>query len=167
LPVELISSFRATLEEIREADCLLEVIDITSPGAFEQAEASEEILSRLEVTDLPVIKVFNKIDLLPEEEKKSLLDRQAQEEASPVYVSARSGEGLENLKARLRQVIFKNSQIYRLHIPKERTDLAASLVRQLMVIRKTETAEGWEYQVLAQRNKLFPYLPYLRKGEIL
>jgi len=89
------------------------------------------------------------------------------EEASPVYVSARSGEGLENLKARLRQVIFKNSQVYRLHIPKEQTDLAASLVRQLMVIRKTETAEGWEYQVLAQRNKMFPFLPYLRKGEIL
>jgi len=167
LPVELISSFRATLEEIREADCLLEVIDITSPGALEQAEAAEEILSRLEVTGIPLIKVFNKIDLLPEEEKKSLLERQPQEEASPVYVSARSGEGLENLKARLRQVIFKNSQIYRLHIPKERMDLTASLVRQLLVIRKTETAEGWEYQVLTQRNKLFPYLPYLRKGEIL
>jgi len=167
LPVELISSFRATLEEIREADCLLEVIDITSPGALEQAEAAEEILSRLEVTGIPLIKVFNKIDLLPEEEKKSLLERQPQEEASPVYVSARSGEGLENLKARLRQVIFKNSQIYHLHIPKERMDLTASLVRQLLVIRKTETAEGWEYQVLTQRNKLFPYLPYLRKGEIL
>jgi hypothetical protein len=36
-----------------------------------------------------------------------------------------------------------------------------------MVIRKTETAEGWEYQVLAQKNNLFSYLPYLRKGESL
>ena len=167
LPVELISSFRATLEEIREADCLLHVIDITSPEAFEQAEAAEEILSELEITGLPVIKVFNKIDLLPEREKKSLLERQPKEEASAIYISARSGEGLGHLKALLRQVIFKNFKIYWLHIPKDRTEMAGSLARQVMVIRKTETAEGWEYQVLAQKDNLFPYLPYLRKGESL
>jgi GTP-binding protein HflX len=167
LPVELVSSFRATLQEIKEADCLLQIIDITSPEAFEQAQAVEEILAELEIAGLPVIKVFNKIDLLPATEKKLLLSRQSKDESSPVYISARTGEGLDSLKDRLRQVIYKNFKIYRLYIPKDKAAMAGSLVRQVMVIRKTETAEGWEYQVLAQRNNLFSYLPYLRKGESL
>ncbi|MDD8020716.1 MAG: GTPase HflX [Acidobacteriota bacterium] len=167
LPVELISAFRATLEEIKEADCLLQVIDITSPEAGEQAKAVDEILSGLEIRELPVIKVFNKIDLLPEKEKRTLLQRQQKEKSSPVYVSARSGEGLESLKARLRQVIFKNFKSCWLHIPRDKAEAASSLARQVMVIRKTETADGWEYQVMAQKKSLFPYLPYVLRGESL
>jgi len=162
-----VSSFRATLQEIRDADCLLQIIDVTSPEAFEQAEAVEEILAELEITGLPVIKVFNKIDLLPATEKNLLLSHQSKDESSPVYTSARTGEGLDSLKDRLRQVIYKNFKIYRLYIPKDKAAMAGSLIRQVMVIRKTETAEGWEYQVLAQKNNLFSYLPYLRKGESL
>ncbi len=65
LPVELVTSFRATLEEIREADVLLHVIDLSSPRAGEQAPSVDDILADIGASDVPVIRVFNKIDLLP------------------------------------------------------------------------------------------------------
>lgn len=167
LPVELVSAFRATLEEIREADCLIHVIDITSAEAREQAEAVEKILEDLEITNLPVIKVFNKIDLLPEEEKKELLYYNRPDGNWPVYLSALTGEGIEVLKERIRQVLFKNYQSFRLLIPRTRAELIKALARKAIILRKTEIAEGWEYQVMAERNNLSPYLPYLQKGESL
>ncbi|MBC7362813.1 MAG: GTPase HflX [Candidatus Aminicenantes bacterium] len=167
LPVELVSAFRATLEEIREADCLLHVVDITSTEALEQAKAVEKILDDLEIIDLPVVKVFNKIDLLPEEEKEELLRRNKPEGYLPIYLSALTGEGVEVLKERLRRILFKNFQSFRLRIPRARAELVNSLARQAIILRKTEIAEGWEYQVMAERNNLFPYLPYLQKGESL
>lgn len=165
LPVELISAFRATLEEIREADCLLHVVDATSPEALDQAAAVERILEDLEISGLPVIKIFNKIDLLPENEKKELLAANRESGNSTLYVSALSGEGLEQLKARLRRLLFENYETFRLRIPRARAELASSLARQAIIITRTETDEGWEYQVAADRSRVFPYLPYLQKGE--
>lgn len=167
LPVELVSAFRATLEEIREADCLLHVVDVTSAEALEQAEAVEKILEDLEILGLPVIKVFNKIDLLSEEEKNELLRGNKPESSSPFYLSAKTGEGVEVLKKRLRSTLFKNFQSFRLRIPRARVELINSLARQVIIIKKTEIGEGWEYQVMAERDNLFPYLPYLEKGERL
>ncbi|MGB9905945.1 MAG: GTPase HflX [Candidatus Saccharicenans sp.] len=165
LPVELISAFRATLEEIREADCLLHVVDVTSGEALEQAAAVEKILEDLEISGLPVVKVFNKIDLLPEGEKNELLLRNSDSGHSPLYLSALSGEGLDRLKGRLRRLLFDNFETFRLRIPRTRAELASSLARQAIIITRTETDEGWEYQVAADRSRVFPYLPYLQKGE--
>lgn len=165
LPVELISAFRATLEEIREADCLLHVVDVTSSEALEQAAAVEKILEDLEISSLPVVKVFNKIDLLSEGEKNELLLRNRDSGHSPLYVSALSGEGLDRLKGRLRSLLFENFETFRLRIPRTRAELASSLARQAIIITRTETDEGWEYQVAADRSRVFPYLSYLQKGE--
>ncbi|MGQ9802012.1 MAG: GTPase HflX [Candidatus Saccharicenans sp.] len=165
LPVELISAFRATLEEIREANCLLHVVDVTSSEAREQAAAVERILEDLEIFGLPVVKVFNKIDLLPESEKNELLLRNRDSGHSPIYLSALTGEGVDILKGRLRRLLFENFETYRLRIPRSRAELASSLVRQTIILTRTETDEGWEYQVAADRSRVFPYLPYLQKGE--
>ena len=167
LPVELISAFKATLEEIREADCLLHVVDVTSPEALEQALAVEKILEDLEISNLPVIKVFNKIDLLPESEKLELLQGNRESGQHPLYISALSGEGIEQLKGRLRKILFENFQTFRLRIPKSHSELINSLARQAIILKKTETDEGWEYQVAAEKTHLFSYLPYLHKGESL
>lgn len=165
LPVELISAFRATLEEIREADCLLHLVDVTSSEALEQAAAVERILEDLEISGLPVIKVFNKIDLLPEEEKNELLLRNRESGFSPIYLSALTGEGIDRLKGRLRRLLFENFETFRLRIPRSRAELASSLARQAIILTRTETDEGWEYQVAAERSRVFSYLPYLQKGE--
>jgi hypothetical protein len=52
-----------------------------------------------------------------------------------------------------------------LRIPRSRAELASSLSRQAIIIKKTETIEGWEYQVATEKTSLYTYLPYLQKGE--
>ncbi len=165
LPLELISAFRATLEEIRDADCLLHMVDVTSEEAVEQIETVEKILNEIGVSELPVVKVYNKIDLLSESERNKLLLINKGAGQLPLYISALTGDGLDQLKDRLRRILFKNYQTFRLRIPRSRAELASSLSRQAIIIKKTETIEGWEYQVATEKTSLYTYLPYLQKGE--
>ena len=95
LPDELVEAFRATLEELAEADILLHVADASHPELKSQIKAVESILSRLELEETPMLLVLNKVDKLSPE------DRLAMQEAYPeaVLVSAATGEGLHNLAA--------------------------------------------------------------------
>jgi GTP-binding protein HflX len=65
LPVELVTSFRATLEEVGESDCICHVIDMSAPNAETHTEAVEKILEDIDASGIPRIRVYNKIDLLP------------------------------------------------------------------------------------------------------
>jgi GTP-binding protein HflX len=67
LPQNLLEAFKATLEELEEADLLIHIIDLSNPRFPEQMEAVDRILASLELTDKPVLKVFNKMDLVPPE----------------------------------------------------------------------------------------------------
>jgi len=67
LPKNLLEAFKATLEELEEADLLIHVIDLSNPRFPEQIDAVDRILADLELTDKPVLKVFNKTDLVPSE----------------------------------------------------------------------------------------------------
>ena len=75
LPHTLITSFRATLEEVQKAEILLHVQDCSSPLRERQAEEVEKVLGELNVLDKPRIAVWNKIDLLPKVERSFLLGR--------------------------------------------------------------------------------------------
>jgi GTP-binding protein HflX len=95
LPKELVEAFRATLEELEEADLLLHVADASHPELDLQLGAVEGILAQLELQERPVLLVLNKMDSLSEEAAESL--RAARPEA--VCISARTGEGLKDLSA--------------------------------------------------------------------
>lgn len=94
LPTQLIAAFRATLEEILDADLLLHVVDASHPNVLEQATAVQEVLEELGAADLPLITALNKIDQIP----GGQLDPDV-EGALPggVPISALNGEGLEAL----------------------------------------------------------------------
>ncbi len=97
LPTQLVAAFRATLEEVLEADLILHVRDIAHPETEEQAADVRAILESLGVAEeVPVFEVWNKIDLLPEEAREALL---VQDARSPGIhaVSALTGEGLAAL----------------------------------------------------------------------
>ena len=91
LPHTLVTSFRATLEEVERAEVLLHVRDASSAYGDEQKSQVEKVLGELEVLDKPRIEVLNKIDLLTPEERAGLGTR------SIVAVSAQSGEGIDGL----------------------------------------------------------------------
>ncbi|MDQ7792817.1 MAG: GTPase HflX [bacterium] len=94
LPTQLVAAFRATLEEVREGDLLLHVIDASHPRWLEQAATVKEILAELGAADRPVLRVLNKTDRVPLDEHHLAAletDRQA------VAVSALTGRGLDRL----------------------------------------------------------------------
>jgi GTPase len=104
LPTTLVAAFRATLEEISEADLLLHVVDISHPNALNQAEAVHETLEEIEATDVPVITVLNKIDRLSD----SIAARNAVDKfPQSVAISARTGEGIDDLLAMLRSTLYE------------------------------------------------------------
>ena len=92
LPHTLVSAFRATLEEVQRASLLLQVADVTSPTAGEQQAQVEEVLRELESQHKPRLYVMNKIDLLPDKKRESLLDNDR-----VIHVSASKGTGLGKL----------------------------------------------------------------------
>jgi GTP-binding protein HflX len=101
LPTTLISAFRATLEEVRAADVIVHVRDISHLDSDAQAHDVEAILDELGVADRAdrVIEVLNKIDRLDAGARAALAERQGTAEAAPLAISAATGEGLDRLKA--------------------------------------------------------------------
>ena len=101
LPTHLVAAFRATLEEVVEADLVLHLRDISDPDTAAQAEDVERILGDLGVDasdDRRVIEVWNKVDLLDEANRERLLvEAQHDRRHSPVAISAVTGEGLDRL----------------------------------------------------------------------
>jgi len=98
LPHTLIASFRATLEEVRESELLLHVVDISRDDIVEKIEAVKDVLEEISADKLPVLYVFNKIDLLKSRNVKgSILSRFPDH----VCVSAKTGEGIDDLKKAL------------------------------------------------------------------
>jgi len=100
LPHGLVAAFRATLEEVEQAALILHVSDISSPGHAEQDDAVRQVLAELGVEKTPRLLVFNKTDLLEEDERRELKN-------SPraVFVSALQGLGLEELRREIEQLL--------------------------------------------------------------
>jgi len=97
LPHTLVASFKSTLDEVREADLLLHVVDAASPVARAQIDAVQEVLLELGAEKKPQMLVFNKCDEIELDERKALLSRWQ----GSVTVSALTGEGIEELRRRL------------------------------------------------------------------
>lgn len=104
LPTQLIAAFRATLEEISEADLLLHVIDITHPNAQEQAASVVQTLVDIDAGHIPVINVLNKADLL---EDLNLANPFLEEDPDAVVISAATGAGMDVLLGKIDQILFE------------------------------------------------------------
>src|SRR5713226_4368856 len=103
LPKGLLTAFRATLEEVQEAALILHVSDVSNPHHDELDEEVDKILRELGVADRPRLRVLNKVDLLPPEQRESLSHPSAAKssENGPVLISAMTGEGTEQLLRRI------------------------------------------------------------------
>jgi GTP-binding protein HflX len=120
LPPQLVAAFRATLEELEEADLLLHVIDITHPNAAEQAQTVEETLAELGLSDRPRIEVLNKVDRLSRhdgrpieglEELAGLLPEEAPESGRALLVSALKGWGIPELLAAIETALQERGHL--------------------------------------------------------
>jgi len=120
LPTTLVAAFRATLEEIAEADLLLHVVDISHPNAMNQAEAVHETLKEIEAENVPMITVLNKIDRLTDPgAARSAVERFPQ----AVAISARTGEGIDDLLGMLRSTLYETFTPILVHLPYQQGQL--------------------------------------------
>ena len=162
LPVELVTSFKATLEEVNESDLILHVVDLSAPAADAQREAVVRILEEIGAAEIPRLNVFNKIDRLPD--PGELLKRNAGAGSEGLYVSAATGEGVPALRERLRSLLFQRLQLFYVRIPRDRKDILDAFPKWTIVLKRRESGEHFEMQVMADPEQMLPYLPYIERG---
>jgi GTP-binding protein HflX len=105
LPKDLVNAFRATLEELEEADLLLHVIDASDPRHGQQAQSVERILGTLDLEGTPRLLVFNKADRAPE------IAAQLAHGAGGVAVSALTGDGFPTLLSRCEEILWRERKV--------------------------------------------------------
>ncbi len=156
LPHHLIEAFRATLEETQQADLLLHVIDINDPNWRDTVEAVEEVLKELAVDDIPLIKVFNKIDMQQRWEPK--VDYSGKH--CKVWLSSVSGAGLDLLKNAIAAELHGDIVIETICLASEDAKLRSRLYALKAVLDESINDDGqWLLTVRltkAQKERLFP-----------
>jgi len=143
LPTNLVAAFRATLEEIAEANLLLHVLDITHLNVQAQARAVYETLEEIEASHIPVLTVLNKID--------HLSDPQAAREAlksfpDAVAISALTGEGLSDLLEKVQEILFENYVPLEITLPYNEGRLISLFHEQGQIERIEHVEAGIEIQ---------------------
>ena len=145
LPHTLVTSFRATLEEVEQAEVLIHVRDASSSYGDEQKAQVEKVLGELESLSKPRIEVLNKIDLLPEEERAALLARTKSAPkgksahgtagtGAAVAVSALTGEGVDDLLAAIDAAIHSDPVIdAELRVPQHEGAVLAAIEAGMVV----------------------------------
>ena len=119
LPTELIAAFRATLEEVREADLLVHVRNMAHPDREAQRDDVDDVLTSLglgEEDAPPRIEAWNKVDLLSAEERGRLVE-EAKRREDVVPISAVSGEGLDALRERMAECLRRNERVHEVRLP--------------------------------------------------
>jgi GTP-binding protein HflX len=114
LPTQLIAAFRATLEEISEADLLLHIVDITHPSAQSQWQSVQETLSILKADHIPTITVLNKIDNLPEPGSAQEIIKNYKD---AIAISAKTGIGVSDLLKMVENELFFSHVPVKVNLP--------------------------------------------------
>jgi GTPase len=166
LPTELVAAFRATLEEINEADLIVHVVDITHSQARQQSESVMQTLTDLGVVGRPVILVLNKIDRLPDtavvDDLEMTLPASAREVAGgSVAISAAQGMGLEALLERVESVLAAGLVYITVKVPYSRGDLAALFHEEGTVVSASHDGQGTKLEGYLSLRWLEQFRPYL------
>ena len=140
LPHHLVASFRATLEEAREADVLLHVIDASHPDWEEQTVVVDAVLADLELADRPEVLVFNKMDRVAD--PAPFRERIGRLHPGSVFTSALDPGGLGELKAALRDRTREGRPLLRVMLPPSDGARLAAVYRAGEVLSREETPEG-------------------------
>jgi GTPase len=138
LPHHLVEAFRSTLTEVNQSDLLLHVVDGTDEDPAGQIEAVEEVLSEIGASDVPQLLAMNKIDALD----PRAITRLNNLWPHAVLISAQTGEGLDELQARIAEELSRDLVTLTLSVPYDRGDVVAAAHRIGEVIEEKHDEEG-------------------------
>ncbi|HXC61117.1 MAG TPA: GTPase, partial [Nitrospiria bacterium] len=164
LPHQLIAAFKATLEEVLEADLLLHIIDMSHPHAENQRASVQKVLEELGADKKPQLEVYNKIDLSA---VYAARPKGAEIQPSGVFISALRGDGIQDLLERMETMLFPSKERWQLVIPAERGDLLARLYQSGKVTGRKNQGSGvrLEAEVPAQLADTFLLFRVMEAGQ--
>ncbi len=138
LPHQLVEAFRSTLEEVADSDLVLHVVDASHPDPEGQIQAVREVLADVDAHHVPELVVLNKADAADPE----VVDRIRRRERSLVVVSARTGQGLDALRARIDDLLPRPDVEVEVLVPYDRGDLVSRIHADGEVLAEQHLAEG-------------------------
>jgi len=156
LPHQLVAAFKATLEELEEADVLVHVVDASHPGLEEQMAAVDSLLTQLELTGRPSIVALNKVDRLDADVALEALVHRF----DGVAISARTGEGVDRLLDRVAQTLGPRVERVTLRIPYQDGTALAHCYGRGRVLARSDDADGIRLEVELAPRLLGPVEAY-------
>lgn len=159
LPHSFVQSFRSTLEEVKDADLLIHVIDASSPYYHNQIETTLSVLKELDALDIPMIYVYNKMDLVHQPI--------VHEQGICIDVSVKEKKHLDDLENMIIDILFKDYELISVYIPYEEGHIFSEIEYQYEILH-TEYLEKEIYIsfYVNQKHKQ-RYLPYMKKTDSL
>lgn len=152
LPTTLVEAFKATLEELEFADVIVNVIDISNPDWPDQAEVVEDLLRQLQVEKTPCIRAFNKCDkylgILPHGE-------------DTVCISAKTGEGIDQLIDAIRQQLERNAVIVTLQIPYSDAGVVEQISAVTAIQETSYKNDGIYIRTVIDRDRVRQFKKYI------
>ena len=143
LPTTLVESFKSTLEEIREADAILHIVDASATEYEHQIAAVEKVLDQIDAAHINRVTVFNKIDALTEDEEAALKARYPH----ALFISARTGQGVDGLIDQLVRLSAAQDTHLTVRIPYDRGDLVSLAHQRCFISREAYEPDGTVIQM--------------------
>ena len=144
LPHQLVEAFRSTLEEVADSDVIVHVVDGSHPDPASQLATVRDVIGELDARHLPEVVVFNKADLIDDDQRLVLRGL----EPTAIFASARSGEGVQELLARIADLLPRPSIEMELLVPFDRGDLVTRLHDNAQVLEVTYQENGTRMHVM-------------------
>ncbi len=156
LPHNLVKAFRSTLQEVKDADLLLHVIDFSDPDFSDHIWVTKDTLEELSASHIPVLYIYNKADLLDPSAPPKLVDQK-------LYLSAKSDSGMEALLEAIENLLNHGDKTLTLLIPFSMGQIVSDLTLNARILSTEYTPEGTLIEVQGAPGVLDRYLKYCIK----
>lgn len=153
LPHHLVKAFRSTLEEVREADLLIHVVDYANADYREQIRVTEKTLEDIGVTEIPTIYAYNKWDAVTDERRQPV-------KQNAVFLSARYGDGLEELMNLVTETLFQDDITCEMLIPYNKGAVVSYFSETAQVLNLSHEGEGVRMKLTCKGKDAEKYKMY-------
>ena len=155
LPHSFVQAFRSTLEEVKDADLLLHVIDTSSPYYHNQIETTLSVLKDIGAQHIPMIYVYNKIDLLPQ--------LPIFEQENSIGISVKEKLHFDELEDMIIQTLFKDYELISIYIPYEQGHIFSEIEYQYEIVQLEYLENGIEVSFYVNQTHKSRYLPFIKE----
>lgn len=154
LPHSFVQAFRSTLEEVKEADLLLHIIDVSSPYYHNQIETTLSVLKDIGAHHIPMIYVYNKIDLLPQ--------LPIFEQENSIGISVKENLYFNELEDMIIHTLFKDYELIHVYIPYEQGDIFSDIEYQYEIVQLEYLDNGIDVSFYVNQAHKSRYLPFIK-----